>query len=1801
VPSLSSASRAKLRFASFATLPFALGFAPMALAQAPDISTVNGQTQTPIPGSGHDYQHLLGETVDPSNGSVNFKISFPVAKSRGITIPYAWSYNSAAVNPLNMLNGNTPEWDDKVIQAGPETDGWNTFSGLPYAAVSVWNQTPPSTEYQTFAGCNIQSGMTFTDMSGTLHNLYTAAESTASTQSGLVQTCGTQSYMPANGDGQVTAKPDPNTGINNLPGSNPSSGSFVVTDKNGTNYSFPGNELPQSGPQFLLANIEDRNGNTVGPAPEGSNALYTDSAGRLGPVVGETSVTINSGTPDQLVFPFVWESVPSLYSLGTVSAGDQAEGVTCAGFIPTSVNGTRSALKSLTLPNGESYQFSYGEFGLLDEITYPDGGYVVYNWELPPGTGNGAYNQMASWSGSQMNENQNGTYYYTPVPYGCSQLYQAPVLYSRTVSFDGSTVALSQIYSYSTTWASDNGEISGWSAKTTTVTTTDEETGLTSKTVYSYIPWGTPSQPYASLVVAPSFPVESEIDYYDWGQTAVTKKVNKTWYDQFNLQSETTTIVKTGQVSKTNYSYVTGLGSSPSSSSFVYLSEQDDYDYSSSSTPIKKTVYNYRNPVAMPTNFSNYKTYTASTDEYPMMFPPLVSSVTIENGSGAIQASTNYTYDGAALTSVSPTQHDASYSTSMTTRGNLTSVIHCNPAPATAGGACSGGPTISYTYDTSGQPKSMTDANGNTTTYSFADSFSDDSSAPSTNAYLTSVTLPSAGGGSLSESFQYSYNLGYLTKSTDTNGQPTTYTYNDPMNRLTQVNYPDTGEETIAYTDTAPSPTVTTTKLIRASVAEKSVGTMDGMGHVVKTQLTTDPGGADTVLTTYNGEGKVYTVTNPFRGSSPPANTKTTNYYDVFGRPIQTTEQDGNKRQWCYDDLGSSPAVSICSAQLVSSAPGTFVDSADENGNHWQHTSDVFGNLTYVMEPNGTTQTPSMETKYTYDVLNDLATVSQCGALCSSPAPNGPIGRSFSYNSLGQLATGANPETGSDSYTYDLNGNVLTKVSPALNGASGTQTIGYCYDALNHLVGKWSATPPTGCNSTPTSVTSSLLATYAYGPTSNTTSHTGGRLTDEKAYLQSTLVSEEKPTQYDPMGRLQIEDQCPRNAPCSTPYIMNYSYDLAGDVIYADNGLLSAQTELDFTYNYDGAQHLMDAETSTQPSGWGSSTYPKYVLQANETSTPAYDPWGHLVNGQLGLASLGSGTPVIQVSRNYDNRGRITTETDGSFYSFSVVNGSSSGYDAVGNLKYYQDSVMGNWSYSYNTLNQATAAQDTATTSVSTQFAGAYGCWTYDGFGNRKQEALSNATSTPCVNGANDNLQLTVTTPTAKNQVSGLTYDLAGNVRYDNANSYYYDAEGRLCAVAYPNGSGGSSYEQYLYNASGTRVGKGTVNSLSCNAPTSGNYTATLEYLTGLGGEQVTELNGTGVVQHTNVFGGSGLLATYDFTTGNGAGLHFALADLLGTKRVQVTPTGAGTGNVELQCMSLPFGNGLGNPRVTDCVGSGSDATEHHFTGKERDTESGNDYFVSRYYGSSMGRFTSPDDGSDQDPSDPQSWNLYSYVRNNPLVGIDPSGQDCIHINVDSGAYEGTDSGDCDNSTEEKANSGQYVDGTVNTVNENSQGQVTGFSGTSDDGNLMAGSFRTSLPSTGGFDPGSLGASVFGGQNSSTWNNASGTVDLMARIEFEAAGFVFPVSHLAVVVLAGRPQNGTAQAGVGGLRRKPGTLGQFGNKSAENGVAKQVLKRTAGSGATKELVHEELQALSQDLGRPATIEEGVEAVLEALR
>jgi RHS repeat-associated protein len=79
----------------------------------------------------------------------------------------------------------------------------------------------------------------------------------------------------------------------------------------------------------------------------------------------------------------------------------------------------------------------------------------------------------------------------------------------------------------------------------------------------------------------------------------------------------------------------------------------------------------------------------------------------------------------------------------------------------------------------------------------------------------------------------------------------------------------------------------------------------------------------------------------------------------------------------------------------------------------------------------------------------------------------------------------------------------------------------------------------------------------------------------------------------------------------------------------------------------------------------------------------------------------------------------------------------------------------------------------------------------------------------------------------------------------------------------------------------------------------------------------------------------------------------------------------------------------------------------YKFTGKERDSESGNDYFGARYYSSAMGRFMSPDWSAKVEPvpyaklDNPQSLNLYAYVGNNPMTRFDPDGHiDCSGENA---------------------------------------------------------------------------------------------------------------------------------------------------------------------------------------------------------
>ena len=211
--------------------------------------------------------------------------------------------------------------------------------------------------------------------------------------------------------------------------------------------------------------------------------------------------------------------------------------------------------------------------------------------------------------------------------------------------------------------------------------------------------------------------------------------------------------------------------------------------------------------------------------------------------------------------------------------------------------------------------------------------------------------------------------------------------------------------------------------------------------------------------------------------------------------------------------------------------------------------------------------------------------------------------------------------------------------------------------------------------------------------------------------------------------------------------------------------------------------------------------------------------------------------------------------------------------------------------------------------------------------------------------------------------------------------------------------------------------------------------------------QPATELGGTAVYDPTAVAGGpsgssgsgssgsgsSGSGSTGSSgasgSSGNGSTTTFYITDHLGTASLEFDSSGT----LLWQGEFAPFGGELDTQSTTN---------RYKFTGKERDTESGLDYFGARYYGSSMGRFSSPDYADEDEgpvsipnynPSNPQSLNLYSYVRNNPLTNTDPDGHDCVvQSRVDSNHETvSVSTGNCDGVKLGSGQSATYVPGTV--------------------------------------------------------------------------------------------------------------------------------------------------------------------------
>ena len=268
--------------------------------------------------------------------------------------------------------------------------------------------------------------------------------------------------------------------------------------------------------------------------------------------------------------------------------------------------------------------------------------------------------------------------------------------------------------------------------------------------------------------------------------------------------------------------------------------------------------------------------------------------------------------------------------------------------------------------------------------------------------------------------------------------------------------------------------------------------------------------------------------------------------------------------------------------------------------------------------------------------------------------------------------------------------------------------------------------------------------------------------------------------------------------------------------------------------------------------------------------------------------------------------------------------------------------------FDYDSLNRISQANTINTTSSN--------CWgevyTIDAWGNLTNRGAPSGMSGSCIT---EGLNATATT---QNQLGGIgiVYDPAGNVVNDGVgNTPTYDAENRIVTDA---------GVTYYYDSDGVRIEKST---------------GTM-YWPGPGGETLTEATLAGVINEEYVYFNGQRIARVDRPSGT---VHYYFSTHLGSHTMVTNATG----DCEQDIDYYPYGGVV----VDHCPNV---AQHYKFTGKERDAESGLDNFGARYHASSLGRFMTPDPLHimKQKLIDPQQWNMYAYVRNNPLRFTDPTG-----------------------------------------------------------------------------------------------------------------------------------------------------------------------------------------------------------------
>ncbi|MEK4297356.1 RHS repeat domain-containing protein [Paenibacillus sp. FSL R5-0914] len=784
----------------------------------------------------------------------------------------------------------------------------------------------------------------------------------------------------------------------------------------------------------------------------------------------------------------------------------------------------------------------------------------------------------------------------------------------------------------------------------------------------------------------------------------------------------------------------------------------------------------------------------------------------------------------------------------------------------------------------------------------------------------------------------YDMSSGALKEETDLNGKTTKYTY-DLLGRIKTISYP-------------------------------TITNLNGERYDVEDQFNYTSGMFNSSLFDSENQSVYMIQVNSKRKYTQKSNGAITylsnqnQYYDGFGLlRLEENMDTGAKTQYHVDDLSRAVYVKD---------PVENVTTAKYNAWGQQNEAeDTYGNL-YISEYHLKLR---KETKYM---------VAASGVEAYRRTNDATLKSSYieqNYDQWGQLLSNVtykdwpiqNVSTKiSESYSYDIAGNVLTYTDPNNNKSDEGVTTKYTYDTLNRL------------NSVKDSM--NQITRYQYdrsGQVIHTTMQSGSsgpvvslksKANNELGLLynkkDAALLSENQT--YNQLGLLTQKTD--RNGTVS-----NYQYDERNQVvislltgtggntqqnksIFGSSGIKTDTNEL----------YLNGTKVASQTETIDNSKRVTTLLSTNTTDYSASTGYVYdKANRTTRLTGTHSGIGTFYINYQYSMQRLNKVQTNGSatLNTTEAVNATYA-YFPTGQVKTITYPTLANGTvlkteYTYNSLNQLWTMKNSKGTKVLSSYT-----YLYDNNGNITSvtETLLDGTEKTTMYAYDKLNRLYSVTRPAGAGITTYAYDLQGNrqivsdtssisVEYADT-SYTYDLKNTLTSVTKD-----STSTTISYLPSGLRYQK-TSGSLKTQYNYNGN------------GEVISETKSNG--QKANYVRGDRLLVKKDVTTTTTKDYYYLYnghGDV-----VQILDT---NGNVVNSYSYDSWGN------ITNQTEGISNSFK--YAGEIYDEETGLYYLRARYYDPSIGRFINEDTYEGQ-INNPLSLNLYTYATNNPLMYIDPTG-----------------------------------------------------------------------------------------------------------------------------------------------------------------------------------------------------------------